>query len=112
MRAIFRLRLFRGFLVSFYISSPTHPQKDNEEKAAEIQRLKQELEKAREAATATAEPTVVVVRNKLSPKSSPPMFRPHSCHVDIADLSTSATAGLEECLLSSSSSQQPADTGT
>ena len=89
-----------------------HPQRDSEEKEAEIERLKQELEKARESAVATAEPTVVMPRNKLSPKNSPSLCRPHSCHVDIADLSGGRPAAEGEGVGESLSPHQPADTGT
>ena len=48
------------------------------------------LEKTRQSPVAvTVEPTVMVPRNKLSPKNSPPMCRPHLCHLDIADLAPS-----------------------
>ena len=80
-------------------------QRDNDEKEAEIERLKRELEKAREAAI-PAEPAVVVVpRNKVSPKNSPPSFRPHSCHIDIADISSAAEREGRAELLSCSSHQ-------
>ena len=91
-------------------------QRDNEEKAAEIERLRQELEKARQSTVAlTVEPTVTVPRNKLSPKNSPPMCRPHSCHLDIADLAPSGgppLTGGGDGAGDSSSPHIPADTGT
>ena len=91
-------------------------QRDNEEKAAEIERLRQELEKTRQSTIAvTVEPTVMVPRNKLSPKNSPPMCRPHSCHLDIADLAPSGgppLTGGGDGAGDSSSPHIPADTGT
>ena len=61
-------------------------QRDYEEKDAEIERLRRELEEARRSAATSTPPTIVVAR-KPSPHNSPPQFRPHSCHV--ADLAGS-----------------------
>ena len=86
-------------------------QKECEEKDSEIERLKRELEEARESAATVAKPTIVMARNKISPHNSPPLFRPHSCHVDISDVSGSLSqplsGGTEDDTLC-----QPADTGT
>lgn len=84
-------------------------QKVCEEKDVEIERLKQQLEEARDAMAAT--PTVIMARNKISPRNSPPMFRPHSCHIDITDLSNgSLSQPIPED--DHESLTQPADTGT
>lgn len=86
-------------------------QKECEEKDSEIARLKRELEEVRESVAAITNPTLVMTRNKVSPHNSPPLFRPHSCHVDIANVSGSLSqpvSGATEDDISC----QPADTGT